>query len=209
MPGDAAERPIVLVGFMGAGKTTVGRLVAQALDREFADSDDVLTARTGRTPREIFATDGEAAFRALERDVVADLVRTGGARVVSLGGGAAETPSTREVLRDAAVVVHLDVSYAAALERVGGDPERPVLARADLADLYERRRRIHTDLADASVSTDGRTPRQVADGVLGVVGDPARRAEPDADRSRPHRGPGRSERQPAGAADGTASPARG
>ena len=71
-PADAV--PVVLVGFMGAGKSTVGRLIAERLGRSFVDSDDVITRRTGRSPREIFAADGEAVFRAHERQVIADLV---------------------------------------------------------------------------------------------------------------------------------------
>src|SRR5690348_5140981 len=139
----AVSAPVVLVGFMGAGKSTVGRLVARRLGVGFADSDDVITQRTGATPREIFATDGEAAFRALERAVVRDLVSGGesGASgdvavgVLALGGGAVEDAGTREVLR-AARVVHLEVSFEQVRARVGRDPGRPVLARPDLPGIF-------------------------------------------------------------------------
>ncbi len=165
--------PVVLVGFMGAGKSTVGRLVAARLGLVFADSDDVVRQRTGRTPREIFATDGEAAFRALERQVVRDLVMGRPAGVVALGGGAVEDAGTRQVLRDARVV-HLDVSFEQVRARVGDDPDRPVLARPDLPDLFAARRAVYDEVADVVVATDGLTPAAVADHVVTALAAPAR-----------------------------------
>ncbi len=165
-PGAGAEpRPVVLVGFMGAGKSTVGRLLAQRLGVPFADSDDVIGQRAGRPPREIFATQGEAAFRALERDVVRELVSAGGAGVVALGGGAVEDPSTREVLRQARVV-YLEVSFARVLARVGRDPGRPVLARPDLPEVFAARQSAYRAVADVTVATDALAPPQVAERVL-------------------------------------------
>jgi shikimate kinase len=153
---------------MGAGKSTVGRLLAERLGVPFLDSDEVLTARTGRTPREIFASDGEPAFRALERQVIAELVTGGPDRVVALGGGALEDASTRAVLRDARVM-HLDVSHALVLARVGGDPGRPVLARPGLEQLHRDRRVAYATTAHALVRTDGRTPAEVVDAVLAAL----------------------------------------
>jgi shikimate kinase len=165
MAAPARRRPLVLVGFMGAGKSTVGRLVAKRLGVPFVDSDEALTTRTGRTPAQIFATDGEPVFRRLEREMVAELVGDGADRVVALGGGAVEDPATRTVLRDA-LVVHLDVSHAAVLARVGGDRGRPVLARPDLDVLHRDRLLTYREVADVTVSTDGRRPAEVAALVL-------------------------------------------
>jgi shikimate kinase len=159
---------VVLVGFMGAGKSTVGRLVAGRLGVPFADSDDVVRERTGRTPREIFATDGEASFRGLEREVVRDLVTGGAAGVVALGGGAVEDAGTRRVLRDARVV-HLEVSFEQVRARVGNDPGRPVLARPDLPSLFAARRAAYDEVADVTVATDGLSPAAVADRVLAAL----------------------------------------
>ena len=153
---------------MGAGKSTVGRLLAERLGIPFVDSDDELTARTGRTPREIFAADGEAVFRILEREVVAELVTDGRPRVVALGGGAVEDPATRAVL-EGAVVVHLDVSHAAVLARVGGDPDRPMLARPDLDRLHRNRLATYRAAADMSVTTDDRTPEEVVDAIIAAL----------------------------------------
>jgi shikimate kinase len=180
--------PVVLVGFMGAGKTTVGRIVADRLGVAFADSDDVITARTGRTPREIFAADGEATFRDLEREVIRDLVGGGeagaapraasgaalgaGSRrpvgVLALGGGAVEDAGTREVLR-AVRVVHLEVSFEQVRARVGSDPGRPVLARPDLSDVFAARQAAYGLVANVVVPTDGLAPPAVADRVLAAL----------------------------------------
>ncbi len=171
---------MVLVGFMGAGKSSVGRLLAGRLGVAFADSDDEITARAGRTPREIFATDGEGAFRALERDVVRELVEGGTAGVVALGGGAVEDASTRALLRRARVV-HLDVSFEQVRARVGNDPGRPVLARPDLPALFAARQAAYREVADVVVATDGLGTRQVVRRVLAALSAlsaPAGPAEP-------------------------------
>lgn len=172
--------PVVLVGFMGAGKSTVGRMVARRLGVGFADSDDVIAARSGRTPSEIFAADGEAAFRALEREAVRDLVLArdvradGGtsAGVIALGGGAVEDAGTREVLR-AARVVHLEVSFDQVQARVGRDPGRPVLARPDLSEIFAARRAAYREVADVVVPTDGLAPVVVADRVVAALSEAA------------------------------------
>jgi shikimate kinase len=153
--------PVVLVGFMGAGKSTVGRLLAGRLGVLFADSDDEITRRTGRTPREVFEVEGEPAFRALEREVVHELVTGGTVGVVALGGGAVEHAATRAVLR-AARVVHLEVSFDQVQARVGRDPGRPVLARPDLPEVFAARQAAYSKVADVVVPTDGLTPREVA-----------------------------------------------
>jgi shikimate kinase len=159
---------VVLVGFMGAGKSTVGRLVAGRLGVPFADSDEVIRERTGRTPLEIFAAEGEAFFRSAERAVVRDLVTSGGPGVVALGGGAVEDEGTRSVL-DAARVVHLEVSFEQVRARVGDDPGRPVLARPDLPALFAARRAVYDEVADLTVPTDGLTPDAVADRVVAAL----------------------------------------
>jgi shikimate kinase len=153
---------------MGAGKSTVGRLLAERLAVPFVDSDEELTLRTGRTPREIFSTDGESVFRILEREIVAELVTDGVDRVVALGGGALEDAATRAAL-EGAVVVHLDASHAAVLARVGGDPGRPMLARPDLDLLHRNRLVAYRAAADVSVTTDDRTPEEVADAVVAAL----------------------------------------
>ena len=158
---------IVLVGFMGAGKTTVGGLLAAELGLPFADSDQVIEQRAGRLIREIFAEDGEAAFRALEHQVITELL-DGPDLVLALGGGAAEHPRTRGTLAShpRAQVIYLQVGYVQALQRVGGDGGRPMLARPDLPALYERRLAAYAAVATLTVATDDRRPETVSDDIL-------------------------------------------
>ena len=155
---------IVLVGFMGAGKTTVGTLLASRLGLPFTDSDHAIEQRAGRSVRQIFAEDGEPAFRALEHQVITELL-DGPAIVLALGGGAAEHPGTRDKLASAQVV-YLQVSYQQALQRVGGGGGRPLLAHPDLAEVYERRLGVYADVATLTVPTDGRCPEEVTEDIL-------------------------------------------
>ena len=156
---------IVLVGFMGAGKTTIGRLLADKLGLPFLDSDVVIEQRSRRTVREMFAADGEPAFRALEHKIVADLL--GGPDVVlALGGGAPEHPDTQKLLSDGPTVIYLQVGYAQAMARVAGDEYRPMLHRPGLDDLYLRRLDTYGGIATLTIATDGRRPEAVASDVV-------------------------------------------
>jgi shikimate kinase len=156
---------IVLVGFMGAGKTTVGQLLAARLGLPFADADAVLEAHAGTSVQQIFATHGEPAFRALEQETIASLL-AGPRLVLALGGGAAEHEQTRRVLKTAEHTVYLHVPYQAALDRVGGD----------LPGIYRRRLAVYQQVATLTVSTAGRSPEQVcADIAARLDGAPAGR----------------------------------
>jgi shikimate kinase len=158
---------IVLVGFMGAGKTTVGTLLAARLGLPFTDSDHVIEDRAGRPIRQIFAADGEPAFRALEHQVIAGLL-DGPPAVLALGGGAPGYPPTRDrlVADPAAQVVYLHVGYDQALRRVGGDQGRPLLARPDLPALYQRRLAVYAAVATLTVPTDGCPPEAISEDIL-------------------------------------------
>ena len=175
---------IVLVGFMGAGKTTVGHLLSARLGVPFVDSDLVIEQRSGRPVRQIFAEDGEPAFRALEHEVIAGLL-DGPDLVLAVGGGAAEHPGTRERLATA-LVVYLEVGYDQAMARVGGDPGRPLLARPDLAATYQRRLPIYAGIATLTVATDGRRPETIAADILArLITDPAAGGRAPYSRPRP------------------------
>lgn len=159
---------IVLVGFMGAGKTSVGRLLAARLDVPFRDSDEVVEAREGRAVREIFAVDGEAEFRRLEREAIASLL-DGPDAVVALGGGAVEDGSTRTAL-SRHTVVYLRAGLDDLKARVGEDPSRPMLRRGGVEELYRRRLPHYERVADAVVDACAGPPEEVAEAVVRLLG---------------------------------------
>jgi shikimate kinase len=154
---------IVLIGAMGAGKTTVGGLVADRLGRSLRDTDHDVEARAGRTISEIFVDDGEAAFRALERAAVAEALATHDG-VLSLGGGAVLDPGTRDLLAGHDVVF-LRVGLSDAVKRVGLGSSRPLLlgnVRGRIKALLDERTPIYESVATLIVETDGRTAEDVA-----------------------------------------------
>jgi shikimate kinase len=163
-------RTIILTGFMGAGKSTVGALLAKGLGWDFLDADSVVEARAGKVVAAIFAEEGEAVFRALEAEAIRDHARRE-RLILALGGGALETQSTREFLADleGASVVFLDAPLDVLVARCVAQPqaaERPVLAnRRALRQRFEARL-PHYKGAHLTVSTDGLTPEQVADVIL-------------------------------------------
>jgi shikimate kinase/3-dehydroquinate synthase len=145
---NALGRHLALAGFMGAGKTTVGRIVAERLRRPLVEVDDVVEERAGRTILELFAADGEPAFRALEATVAVEALAAAEPAVVVLGGGAVLDEGTRDALARRAFTVVLDVDPAEAWRRVGGG-DRP-LARDEEAfhRLYAERRPLYDEVAD-------------------------------------------------------------
>ena len=159
---------IVLVGFMGAGKTTVGRLVATRVGLPFVDADAAIEAAAGTTIADLFDRRGEAAFRELESRTVLSLL-AGPDAVVALGGGALGDPAVATALQWA-TVVFLDVSFREAKRRLAGAVDRPMLRRGDPKALYEARRSSYQRAADHVVPVDGREPQEIADGIAALLG---------------------------------------
>ncbi len=120
------EANIYLIGFMGAGKSTVGRALAARLKRPFVDTDEVIERQTGRTIAEIFATDGERAFRLMERRLLGELARTNG-QVVAVGGGAVMADGNWERLQQSGITVYLHCPVALLARRLAEDGVRPLL----------------------------------------------------------------------------------
>ena len=147
-------RHLVLVGLSGSGKSSVGRRVAALLGRPFRDADDEIEFRVGRTVREIFATDGEPAFREVEADVMADLLGAGEPSVIAAGGGAVVTESTRKLLQQPDVfVVWLTAAPEFLASRTGKKAHRPLLdgdPAAALRRLLDERRAWYEEVADVT-----------------------------------------------------------
>lgn len=158
----------VLIGPPGAGKSTIGKRLAQALDVPLLDTDMEIERVTGRTIPDIFSHDGEPEFRRIEEDVVADALATHSG-VVSLGGGAILSARTRERLAGL-TVVYLEISVPEGLRRTGTNTNRPLLAGDDPAqkyrDLMRRRRPLYRQSATIRVRTDGRSPGRVVQQVI-------------------------------------------
>ncbi|MFR9801385.1 shikimate kinase [Pseudonocardia sp. RS010] len=180
---DSTRPVLVLVGAPGAGKSTVGRVLGRRLGVPFTDVDSEIEARVGTTIAEMFTSRGEEAFRAVEREVVAELLATG-CGVLALGGGSVLAESTRARLAGHRVV-HLKVGLADGIRRTGMSTARPLLAgvnpRATFRALLEARAPLYESVATVEIDTVKRSANQVASAVLtalGLEGEAAPAAEP-------------------------------
>jgi len=169
---------VVLIGFMGAGKSTVGPILASRLHYDWVDTDAVIEARAGAPVARIFSERGEPAFRELEAGVLADLAQRTGI-VIATGGGAPAQARNRQFFTRGARVFHLRVSLESVRERTGADAGRPLLSRddAELRRLLEERARIYEALG-APVETDGRGPAAVADRIMALLERPTANPDP-------------------------------
>ena len=162
---------VVLIGSPGAGKSTVGRRVAQRLGVEFADSDALIEQEAGMSVADLFVTEGEGAFRQREVDTIAAALRDHSG-VLSLGGGSGMRAETRELLVGRRIV-WLKVSLSDAAARVGLNTARPLLlgnVRATLGALLAERSPVYEDVATDVVDTSGSSLREVVDAVVAVLG---------------------------------------
>lgn len=161
----AVSRSVFLVGPMGSGKTAVGRQLARRLGLPFRDSDAEIESRTGVDIAYIFEREGEAGFRAREREVIDGLTQEPGI-VLATGGGAVLLPENRERLAARGTVVFLDTTIDQQLARTRHGQHRPLLATADprakLEELMRQRDPLYRSIAAITIRTDGRAPAAVA-----------------------------------------------
>lgn len=166
------QSTIVLIGFMGVGKTTVGQVLARKTGRPFTDTDDrIVDAFSGMTIPEIFRIYGEAAFREKEQEVIAALVREKGG-VLSLGGGAFKQTKIRNLCLREATVVYLDMTYDKWKERLADLMDsRPLLqgkSDEEIEALFYERRSLYQD-HHIHVRTDDLSPEEVAEAILNDI----------------------------------------
>jgi shikimate kinase len=167
----SAEKTVVLIGPPGAGKTTVGGLLARRLKRAFVDTDQLIEVESGRKISDIFIEDGEGTFRAIEESVITKILSEFQG-VVSLGGGSILSQNIRALLENSKsshTIFFLDVSISNAAPRVGFNKERPLLMinpRAQWQELMNKRRPIYLSIADESVDTNNLSPDEVVDEIV-------------------------------------------
>lgn len=179
MSGDGTPpRRVLLVGMMGAGKTTVGRLLADRLGWRYADSDEEVEATTGRTVRELFEAGGEEAFRPLESAALTAALAADEPSVIAVAGGAVLDASNRALLRRSGTVVWLRAAPATLLhrivpERASSDGHRPLLEHDPegvLVGLDRQRRPLYEEVSDVVVDVDELDPPEVVERVARAVG---------------------------------------
>lgn len=164
---------IILIGFMGAGKTTVGQALAKALSMKFADTDELIAAEEGRSIPAIFAEEGEAYFRDLETALLERLLGTWENTVFSVGGGMPVREENRALLKALGTVVFLTAEKETILLRVQADGSRPMLNGSDLSArvdaLMTARKSLYEDAAQLQISTDGKEIGQIAEEIKKAV----------------------------------------
>ena len=167
----AGGRHVVLVGMMGVGKTTIGRLLAERLDRPFLDSDELVEARTGMTVAQIFERDGEAAFRSLETQVLVECVESSTPAIIAAAGGTVLAPDNRRLLAAAGTVVWLRAPVPVLVGRVAGSTHRPAVAddpEGTLGRLAEGREELYDAVADLHLDAT-RPAEAVVDEILAFL----------------------------------------
>jgi shikimate kinase len=175
MSEGGTRRGLVLIGYRGTGKTTVGRILAERSGRRFVDSDREIEARSGRSIRSIFCESGETAFRDWEEHTLADLIAEAPGAILATGGGAVLREANRRRLRDFGFVAWLTADPSELARRLEADrsglADRPALTAAgtldEIARVLAARTPLYRGSADAIIPTDGRGPREVAEAILG------------------------------------------
>ena len=159
---------ITLTGFMGSGKTTVGKVLADFLGCPFLDLDEIIVQKAGKSIPEIFAQDGEPAFRELEARLLRQTVMkyAAGTAVLALGGGAILAPASATLLREKTVCIYLRATLDTLLARLAGETAGRPLADDALAERLAAREPIYEETAHVTIDTDGLSPDEVADEII-------------------------------------------
>ncbi len=161
---------IILIGFMGAGKTTVGKALAKALDRPLFDTDKLIEEQAAMSISRIFEVYGEERFRSLETETIRNMVSAQGSWVLSVGGGLPLRKENRKLLKQAGCVIYLRVQPGTVLNRLRGDTTRPLLSGGDVKERVEKllsdRSPVYEEAAHITVDVDGKRPEEIAEEIL-------------------------------------------
>lgn len=164
---------VIMTGFMGAGKTTVGKALAEKQKVPFLDTDQLIEEKAGMTISRIFEIQGEEAFRKMETSVLEDLLKRNDQTVISVGGGLPLRNENRELLRKLGTVVYLQVKPETVLERLKGDHTRPMLQGGDAGErvrsLLEYRTPLYQKAADLVVDVDDKTVSGIAEKIIELL----------------------------------------
>ncbi len=161
---------VILIGFMGSGKSTTGISLSYKLQRTLADTDKMIERQEGRSISEIFAEEGEACFREKETELLEKLKSGSGGQIFSVGGGTPLREENRRLLKELGTVIYLEVSPETVWTRLKGDTTRPLLQGDDpmrkIRTLLEEREELYRDAADIIIPVDGKKPAQVVDEIV-------------------------------------------
>ena len=168
------EKNIILVGYMGSGKTSVSKALEKITGLMFLDTDEEIVKRASKSINAIFAEDGEEAFRGMETALLQELIETGWKGILSTGGGMPVRQENRSLLKKLGTVVYLKTSPEATCKRLEGDTTRPLLAGladheaklAKIRSMLELREPFYVEAADMTVQTDGLAPKEIADKIV-------------------------------------------
>ena len=166
---------IILMGFMGCGKSTVGVRLSYRMRKVFEDTDKLIEKRQQREIKEIFATEGEGFFRELETQMLCELERTASNRIISLGGGTPVREENREILKRLGTVIYLRIQPKTVYERLKNDTTRPLLQgenpQEKILELMEKRKDAYEGCADIIIDVDRLSVEEILEKITELVGE--------------------------------------
>ena len=163
-------RSVILCGFMGCGKTTVGELTARSLDMDYVDADQYIVEKAGMSISEMFERYGESYFRDREHEAMKELSRRKGT-IISSGGGALTFQRNVDAVRSTAMIVYINTDFEICYGRIAKDPDRPLVkanTKDSLREMYERRDQLYRACADAII-TNNTTPEESASVLRALI----------------------------------------
>lgn len=160
---------IYLVGFMGSGKSTVGKILAEKTKRNFIDVDKLIEEKEGRKIKDIFEKEGEIYFRELEKKTLEELINTEN-YVISTGGGLGANPDNMKKMKENGIVIWLDITLNTVFDRCKNDEDRPLLNRPieNIKNLFEERKKVY-GLASYRINAENKTPMQIVEEILSKI----------------------------------------